>query len=1028
MKKNCTLLSILIIIFFSATAQEKFIARNPKVITGNLVKITGPVKDFKRDPLTIQDIAVRDEDGIIGEKEEMEELPELPKYNKPFTGDGALQKIYNQLHTIHQGNRSVTNSFSGNNYSNVTPADPSIAAGPNHVIQMVNGPSGALFSIYNKTGLQLTAPIYLDNITGKGGLGDPIAMYDQLADRFVMTEFVNKNETGSQGLSIAVSTTNDPTGSWYVYFFSTGTTFPDYPKFSVWADAYYAKTNDFNSTNNYVGSSVYAFDRNKMLAGNTTAGMQIFLAGTSYRDYSMCPVTLQGKIVPPAGTGGLFAFLQEDVWTGSSADSIGIAECKVDFVNSANSGLVLRSSMAAASYSSSVCGASRSQCITQPGTTILLEALDQRIMNQPVYRNFGSSEGIVFTNVVNNGTNVSALRWYELVKSTGNWDIRQQSTFSPDNVHRFMPGICYDKYGNIALAYNVSGDAVYPGIRYTGRKQCDPLNTMTYAENSIVNGTASNANSRYGDYSQLICDPNGSTFWFTGMYNVTSHWSTIITSFSLDTCISCLAPAGLSSTNITTSAATLSWKAAANAASYSIDYKQSGSTTWTNATTSTTSVSINITGLSAGTGYDWRVTTNCAGNTSGYSVAQFSTTANLVCNPPSGVTASNITNTGATLSWTAAANALSYAVDYKIPTSSTWISAASTTTSLMISLTGLYSSTLYDYRVSTNCQGGNSSYAVGQLTTAATVSCNAPGSLITSAIKYTGATLNWAAVQGASNYAVDYKKSSSSTWSSLTTGTTALTNTLTNLTAGTGYDWRVKTICGTGSSLYSTGQFSTLAICPDQLEPNNTLTAAKAISVNTNLLAQISSTTDIDYYSFSNTSSLNNIQLTLTNLPANYDMKLYSPSGALLATSQNTGLANETINYNTTVTGSYKVMVYGYNKAYSTTSCYTLKAVIGSTTYSPEIYGNQLITKNRLTVYPVPASGQATLSFYEAAAAYVTIYINDGLGKTVHTERIAATAGENKYQADVSLYPDGVYFIKIANATELKTAKLIIAK
>lgn len=1026
MIKNFTLLSILLLVFFSASAQENLIAKDPRVITGRLVKITGAVKNFKRNKFTIPDIKVRDEDGIIGENEDMEELPDLPKYNRAFTGDAALQEKYpNLLHTIHQGSRTINKSFNGINYSNVTPADPSVAAGPNHVVQMINGASGSLFSVYNKSGIQLVAPVYLDNITGKGGLGDPIVMYDQLADRFVMTEFVNKNETGSQGLSIAISKTNDPTLSWYVYFFTTGTTFPDYPKFSVWTDAYYAKTNDFNSANNYIGSSVYAFDRNKMLAGNATATMQVFTAGAGYRDYSMAPVTLQGTAIPSAGTGGLFAYLQEDVWTGSSADSIGIAEFKVDFNNAANSGFINKSSLATANYSSTVCGASRSQCISQPGTTVLLEALDQRIMNQPVYRNFGNSEGIVFTNVVNNGSNISALRWYELVKTTDTWSIRQQSTYSPDNAHRFMPGICYDKYGNIALAYNVSGDGVYPGIRYTGRKQCDVLNTMTYAENSIIDGIASNANSRYGDYSHLVCDPDGSTFWFTGMYNPTSHWSTVIASFTLDTCISCIAPTGLSSTNITTSSATVNWTPSANALSYSVDYKLSGSSTWISVINSTTSSSVNISGLTAGTVYDWRVITNCQANTSGYISSQFTTTANLVCFTPTGLNSTNITNSSATLNWTAAGNAVSYAVDYKIASSTTWISATTNTTSVSLNITGLTAATLYDFRVNTNCLSSNSASATAQLTT---LTCNTPGAIVSSAISTSGVTLKWGAATGATKYAVDYKKTTTTTWTSATIGTTALSLSLTGLTAGTVYDWRVKTICSAGNGLYTTSQFTTTAICPDQYESNNTLSAAKTIPVNTNILAQIASSTDLDYYSFSNTSSQNNIQLTLTNLPANYDMKLYSPSGTLLATSQNTGLTNETIKYNTTVVGLYKVQVYGYNKVYNTTSCYTLKATIGSTTFSPEIYGNRIITaENRLTVYPVPASQQVTLSFNATSKSYVTIYINDGLSKTIVNRRILATEGQNLYQLDISKFPDGVYFIKVANASEMRTAKLVIA-
>jgi hypothetical protein len=913
MQKTITYLIILVMISFSTAAQEKYIAKNPKVITGQLIKITGAIKNFKRDQFTIPDIKVRDEDGIIGEEEDMEEMPDLPKYNRPFKGDAALQKEYpNLLHTANQGKRTLTNTFNGVNYSNVTPADPSIAAGPNHIIQMINGSSGSLFSIYNKSGVQIVDPVYLDNITGKGGLGDPIVLYDQLADRFLMTEFVNKNETGTQGLSIAVSVTNDPTGSWYVYFFNTGTVFPDYPKFSIWTDAYYAKTNDFNSSNNYIGSSVYAFDRNKMLTGDSAASMQVFTSGWGYRDYSMLPVTLQGTAFPPAGTGGLFAYLQEDTWTGSNSDSIGLAEFKVDFNTPANSGFINRSSMATANYSSTVCGAARSQCIAQPNTTVMLEALDQRIMNQPVYRNFGNYEGIVFSNVVNNGNNISGIRWYELVKTSSNWGIQQQSTYSPDNTNRFMSGICYDNKGNIALAYNVSSSGVYPGIRYTGRKQCDALNSMTYAENSIIDGTASNANSRYGDYSQLVCDPDGKTFWFTGMYNTTSHWSTSISSFTLDTCVNCMAPSALSSTNITNLSATLNWASVSSAVNYSVDYKAASSSTWISATSSTTSVSYNLTGLVAGTLYDWRI--------------------------------------------------------------------------------------------KTNCQCSNSSYSASQLTTAKVATCNSPVSLTASGITTVAAKLSWASVSGVSKYAVDYKKVTATTWTSATSGTTSLSITLSSLTAGTSYDYRVKSICSTSSSsLYNTAQFSTIAICPDQLESNNTISAAKAIPLGVNIQAQIASNSDLDFYSFSNTSSQNNIKLALFNLPANYNMKLFSPSGTLLATAQNTGTANETINYNTTVIGTYKVEVYGYNKAYNNTSCYTLIATAGSSTFAPEIYGSQIIAiTNDLNIYPVPASQVVTITFKQDENSFASVYINDGLGKTVAVKKIPVKIGENMCQFDVS--------------------------
>lgn len=445
--------------FYVANAQEALIAKSPEVITGKLIKVTKALRDFTIADKSIPDIIVRDEDGIIGKDEEFEEGSDPILYpTNVFSEDPALQKVYpSNPHKQSAIDRAIVANFLGMPYQPLNPPDPTLCVGPNHVIQMINGASGALFKVYNKSGGQVIAQTYLDAITGKGGLGDPIAQYDQLADRFMLTEFANKPETGTEGLIIAITKTNDPAGQWYVYFFSTGNTFPDYPKFSVWPDAYYATTNDFANGSSYSGSSVYAFDRAKMLAGNTTATVQKFVLGTTNKYFSMCPVGLEGTSLPPSGTGGLVAYMADDAWTSttSDVDSIGILEFKVDFVTPSNTRVLTKASLATLPFKSDICTTTRGQCITQPGSSIKVEALHQKIMNQPIYRNFAGYEGIVMSHVADKGSNISGIRWYELHKTTGNWSIYQQSTYAPDNTHRWLPGICYDTYGNIGLAYNV---------------------------------------------------------------------------------------------------------------------------------------------------------------------------------------------------------------------------------------------------------------------------------------------------------------------------------------------------------------------------------------------------------------------------------------------------------------------------------------------------------------------------------------------------------------------------------------------
>jgi hypothetical protein len=273
----------------------------------------------------------------------------------------------------------------------------------------------------------------------------------------------------------------------------------------------------------------------------------------------MCPVLLQGgeqtnptTALPPAGTGGLFAYMNDNFASGS-ADSIGIIELKItDWSDGSGEGRYRTwASLPVASFNGgATCIAQRGACIPQPGTRTRLESLERRVMNQPIYRNFGSYQGIVLTHFAN-VSSVAAMRWYELrnpetaynsnwgteTATTSKWSIYQQSTYAPgDGIHRWMGSVAYNKDGDIALAYNASSGSVYPGLRYTGRKATttEPLGKMDVTEAILKAGTASATTySRYGDYNHLVTDPSTGDFWFTAMYNTANAWSTWVSSFAL---------------------------------------------------------------------------------------------------------------------------------------------------------------------------------------------------------------------------------------------------------------------------------------------------------------------------------------------------------------------------------------------------------------------------------------------------------------------------------------------------------------
>lgn len=209
--------------------------------------------------------------------------------------------------------------------------------------------------------------------------------------------------------------------------------------------------------------------------------------------------------------------------------------------------------------------------------------------------------------------------------------------------------------------------------------------------------------------------------------------------------------------------------------------------------------------------------------------------------------------------------------------------------------------------------------------------CTAPAGLTSSGVTATGATVSWTAVSGANSYDVDYKTTASSTWTNAATGTTSTSVNLSGLTASTTYDWRVRANCASGSSAYTAAQFTTTPIvsCVTAYEANETQGAAAAVATNTALSAAIGSATDKDWYSFT-LSATANLNITLGNLPGDYDIILYNSAGTELARSENGGTSSETITRSNSAAGTYYIQVFGYNGAFSTTVCYNLN--IGATT------------------------------------------------------------------------------------------------
>lgn len=518
---------------FSA-AQERIELRNAEVQDMVFIGETMPYREWD-DKRTFEDVPTRNEKGLLFDKGYPGGVKPTRLHQAvvdkalPADADPAWQR----KDGFRQQGKSLNISINGMGFTNVNPADPCLDVGPNHVIQMINGSSGAYFRIHDKNGNPLGPQTYLDNfinaiggISTYGGAGDPIVLYDAIADRWVMSEFASSGNR----LIVAVSSTPDPTGTWFAYSF-TAVNFPDYPKYAVWNDVYLITTNE-NSP------ATYALDRTRMLQGLSATAQRFTVPSFPTIGFQACtPVTHDGGTAPPANAPAMIMRMADDAWSAAvPEDRLEMWTLSVDFDTPANSVLAGPTFLATDPFDTELCGFTAFACVPQPGTTTRLDPLREVLMNRLVYRNFGTHETIVANHVTDvNNTDRHGIRWYELRRPAvaSPWAIHQQGTWSPDATNRWMAGITINAAGDIALAYNVSSSTVNPSIRYTARLAGDPLGLMTFAESAIVDGTSRNASNRYGDYNSLDVDPATGNFWGTAKFNTSTQWSTRIFQFSL---------------------------------------------------------------------------------------------------------------------------------------------------------------------------------------------------------------------------------------------------------------------------------------------------------------------------------------------------------------------------------------------------------------------------------------------------------------------------------------------------------------
>ena len=424
------------------------------------------------------------------------------------------------------------------------PSDPVGAVGLTQYVQAVN----FNLAVFDKsTGNLLLGPVPETAIwQGFGGAcetsddGEPILLYDKLADRWVFSFTgitVNGSVLGPFFACVAVSTTPDATGTYNRYAFQYST-FNNLGRFGVWPDAYYAAFDMLAAASpfNFLGANACAYDRNAMLAGQPATQI-CFQQGPTIS--GLLPADIDGHNPPPAGSPNYMVSLGDN--------AVNLFKFHADFATPANSTFTGPTAIPVAAFTGLCPG---SDCVVQPNTPVQLESAGDRLMPRLAYRNFGDHESLVVNHSVAVGTDAApggGLRWYEIQNPNGTPTVAQQSTFAPDSAtFRWMGSMAMDQVGDIAMGYNISSASVFPSIGFTARAAGDPANAMG-PEVTIVSGGGSQTEDSFGtplpfwgEANSMQVDPSDDcTFWFTAQYQATTgifNWNTRIASFTFPGC------------------------------------------------------------------------------------------------------------------------------------------------------------------------------------------------------------------------------------------------------------------------------------------------------------------------------------------------------------------------------------------------------------------------------------------------------------------------------------------------------------
>ncbi len=432
---------------------------------------------------------------------------------------------------------SLETSFEAINFDDgngQTPPDPEMAAGPNHVIAVVN----SMLEVFDTTGSTLYGPIATDTffsgVAGCSNTFDPNTLYDEKEDRFFVGIDSYSSPGTDNGYCFAVSATGDPTGTWYRYSFDATANagdFFDYPQAGIGDEAIFMSGNVYGGSYH---SDVWAIKKSDVYNNLAATIVRRTVNGSLSR-----PMNAHGYAQGTWPSGNTH-YLLVDYFNGTT---VAVQEWTDPF------GANIFTSLGTVDLNSAS-GVTGGWPIDTPqmGSNNDIQGNDYRIQDAE-YRN--GHLWLAHTIACNPGLGtVNCVRWAEIDPISGSMgypSVVQSGVFASDGEYRVFANLAVNHCNDVTLGFTKSSASMFPAVFYTGRLGSDSNGTVQ-AEAQLKGGEVAHSSYddppyRWGDYSGATPDPNGVDTWYLGEYtrnnSLISKWGTFIGRFSTE----CQAPA-----------------------------------------------------------------------------------------------------------------------------------------------------------------------------------------------------------------------------------------------------------------------------------------------------------------------------------------------------------------------------------------------------------------------------------------------------------------------------------------------------